>query len=428
MKIVELKAENVKRLRAVQITPEGNVVIVGGRNGVGKSSLLDSIMYALGGKATVPDQPVRKGQKQAKIVCTLDDVGLVVTRTFTAKGGGSLVVSNAEGAKLPTPQAILDRLTGELTFDPLAFSRDSPRGQLETLKALVNLDFSAMDMEREEHYSARTIVNRDIKELEGQLAGLPAHPDAPADEVSVSELVGKLEEARQYNERNEQVRAKKVRLSATLDEIGKRAKHAEEQIAQWQTILDESTREGAKIRQMLAAGPAIESLEDIDLDPFKQQMETVEATNRRIRENQARVNVINRLTTLNAESSAFTESIDHIDADKAATIAAANLPIDGLTFGEDGVLYNDVPFNQCSSAEQLKVSLAMGMATNPKLRILLIRDGSLLDDESMKIVSEMAKDNEFQIWLERVSDDGAGCSIVIEDGAVKAEAGKDDEK
>lgn len=63
-KIVRLTAENVKRLVAVEIrpNPDGNLVIVGGRNAAGKSSVLDAIMFALAGKKALPAKPIREGK------------------------------------------------------------------------------------------------------------------------------------------------------------------------------------------------------------------------------------------------------------------------------------------------------------------------------------------------------------------------------
>jgi len=83
------------------------------------------------------------------------------------------------------------------------------------------------------------------------------------------------------------------------------------------------------------------------------------------------------------------------------------------------VTYGGIPFDQASSSEQLRVSMSIAMAANPKLRVIRIQDGSLLDDNSMAAIAETAKANDYQIWIERVDDSGK-VGIVIEDGRVAA--------
>jgi predicted ABC-type transport system involved in lysophospholipase L1 biosynthesis ATPase subunit len=100
-------------------------------------------------------------------------------------------------------------------------------------------------------------------------------------------------------------------------------------------------------------------------------------------------------------------------------ITAAKFPLEGLGFGNGAVVYKEIPLSQASSAEQLRVSMAMAMALNPKVRVIRITDGSLLDSSSMKVIDEMANAQDFQIWCEIVDESGK-VGIVIEDGAVAA--------
>ena len=137
MRIISLTTSNTLRLSAVHIQPDGSLVVIGGRNAQGKSSVLNSISMALGGAKLCPPEPVKRGA--AKSVTRLDLGELVVERTITADGHNYLKVSNAAGAEQKSPQAILDRLTGKLSFDPLEFSRMAPKQQVETLRALTGL-------------------------------------------------------------------------------------------------------------------------------------------------------------------------------------------------------------------------------------------------------------------------------------------------
>ena len=67
---------------------------------------------------------------------------------------------------------------------------------------------------------------------------------------------------------------------------------------------------------------------------------------------------------------------------------------------------------------RLRVGIALAMKSNPRLRVLRIRDGSLLDDASMATVAEMAEANDFQVWIERVDTSGR-VGFVVEDGSVR---------
>ena len=118
MRIISLKAENIKKVKAVEITPKDDVVVISGKNAQGKTSVLDAIWFALGGKDNIPSQPIRQGKEKARVVLDLGQYK--VTRIFT-KAGTYLTVENAQGATFKSPQALLDKMIGDLSFDPLAF-------------------------------------------------------------------------------------------------------------------------------------------------------------------------------------------------------------------------------------------------------------------------------------------------------------------
>jgi len=163
MKIVKLVAENFKRLKAVEIEPDGSLVIIRGENGAGKSSVIDSIWAALGGKNACPDKPIRDGEDKATISLDLGDY--VVTRTFTPKDT-YLAVRTRDGATLPNPQKMLDGIIGAVGFDPFEFSRKPAKEQAKTLASVAGLDFAELNAERKAAYDSRTEANREVKRFE----------------------------------------------------------------------------------------------------------------------------------------------------------------------------------------------------------------------------------------------------------------------
>lgn len=437
-KILKLTSENVKRLQAVEITPTGALVVVGGDNGAGKSSVLDSIEYALGGE---PDDsmPVRKGQPKAKIVVDLGD--LIVRRTFTAAGGSNLVITDRDGLKQSSPQAILDKLTGKLTFDPLDFTRQKAEKQAEILRELVNLDFTEHDKAAEAIYAERTDVNRDAAKLQARLGAMPKYEGLPAEETSPESILARQTAAAEENRNNGMARAEVQRLAAMRSRIAgeldtiqasKEGHQAEievlkRRIASLQAAIESCEKTIVSHNEKLAhvdaehtqAAEAAAKLVDIDLGKFQAELREVESTNAKIRVSRERAAVAAEYRAKAQKSWELTETLERMEADRRQKITSAKYPIPGLSFDTAaGVTFGGIPFNQCSSAEQLKVSVAIGLALNPKLKVMLIHDGSLLDESNLALLATMAAEAGAQIWLERVGVDKA-TSVVIEDGHVK---------
>jgi AAA domain len=427
-KILELRTENVKRLKAVHIKPDGSLVVIGGNNGQGKSSVLDSIMYALAGGKTLPSEPVRRGQKKASVEIDIGE--FIVRRTFTPEGGTSLTITNKDGLKYPSPQAMLDGLVGSLSFDPLEFARRKPAEQSASLRAVASLDFTALDQKRVSLFSERTVANREVESLKNRLAAIPIPAaDLPAEETSAADILKEQGEAAAQNAENDKKRtaAKAAGLSVSACEATRfNAAHKvaalERELAEAQEILTSAKDAEAAARSSFSALTAeAKELADVDLAPFAEKLLKVEQTNRAVRQRKDREALQQQLKVAMNRAEMFTTGIEEIDQTKRNNLAAAKFPVPGLSITEDGeVMYNDVPFSQASSAEQLRVSIGMALSLNPKLRILLIRDGSLLDADSLKVIAEMAEQNEAQVWMERVST-GGEVSVIIEDGMAKTD-------
>lgn len=435
MKILKLSAENIQRLSAVEITPDGKaVIVIGGKNGAGKSSVLDAIAMAIGGKELIPPKPIRRGQKSARVSVDLGDI--VVTRTFT-EAGGELKVTNKDGARYPSPQAMLDRLIGRLSFDPLEFERmgrttEGKKQQLATLRQLVGLDTSDLDFARSARYEERTGVNRAIKQLEGQLVGTPHHDDAPAEPVSIAALTAELEAAdatrqsaadavnafhacvRDLDAARRGIAADQQRLADLRDQVA----------ALEACILKRQVDESAAERDVEAAQGARDAANAalIDPAPIRARLADADRVNGQVRANQARAAIEKNLEQQRASSQTLTAKLEEIDREKQDRIAAARFPVIGLGCDDEGVTFDGLPFEQASQALRLRVSVAIGIALNPRLKVLLVREGSSLDSESLQLLAEMAEEAQCQVWLERVAESRDGCTVLIEDGAVKQDA------
>lgn len=423
MKIIALESTNVKRLKAVSIVPTGNVVQISGPNASGKSSILDSIYMALAGKGAIPSKPVRRGEQSAVIKLDLGDVRVI--RRFSSDGETSVVVEAASGARFPSPQTMLDKLLGKLTFDPLKFAQAEAPKQLETLRGLVKLDvdLDALDGQNARDYDERKEVNKRGKSLAERVATLELglKPSMDVTPIDVATLTADLTAAFEHNKalerqkyQRENVEAQVARLRSDEQDIIRRIGALETQLG---TVRNAIIVADEQLRSLPEATATL-----ISTNELREKVVEAGRTNTE-RENQRKQRELYELAKADLEKAreetrALSDRMDARAAAKRKAIAEAKMPVDGLSFGDGHVLYNDVPFDQASQAEQIRVSFAIAMAANPELKVVLIRDGSLLDEENTALIATMAEEHGFQVWLERVGRADGTVGIVIEDGEV----------
>lgn len=430
MKIIRLSAENVKKLKAIEIKPDGNTVLISGKNNQGKTSVLDAIWLALGGGEAAKGirKPIRKGEERASVSLDLGD--MTVTRTWTADDRSYLQVTTKDGAKYPAPQALLDGLIGNLAFDPLAFTRLPEKEQARTLMGMVKLSVNPdeIDAQIRSIFENRTIATRGLKQLEAQLAGMKPPADGLPEQEIPAETV-----AAEYRQANEQALAiqrmeqalkdakRKLDNARTRgDEIRQRIEELKEALANATDALDDNS---AQVefweKEMAQATKEFSAMPRPDLGSVTLRLQEIEQTNRQVRDANTYRTLQDRVKETKTLVENHTAAIGKLQQTKAEAIRAAKYPIEGLGFDDSGVTFQGIPLAQCAASEQLRVSMAIAMALNPKLRVIRILDGSLLDQDNLRVIQEMAAAQDFQIWCEVVDSTGK-IGVYIEDGAIAA--------
>lgn len=425
LRIVRLAVENVMGVKAVEVTPDpdGSLVIVGGSNGQGKSSLLQAIALALGGSAAARqvDRPIREGETEAEVVVDLGD--LTVTRTWKMIDGvakASLVVRGIGGGKIGSPQALLDSLMGRLSFDPLTFLRLHPKDQVAELLALIDVPFDpeGLAAERAGLYEERTEIGRTVKSLQGQLDGLgEPDPSTPDEMVDVAALTADFARLTAEIAQNDTARNRADTAKVREDDQRAMVDRLRRELIEAETVLAEC------VSARLAAVEFAESLTDPDLSGIRAALDGANDTNAAVAAKLARQEVVAKLSDAESSYQARTAGIAAIDQTRAEGLAQAVMPVVGLGINDDPtapvLLYQGVPLRDCSSAEQLKVSIGMAMAANPTVRVIRVTDGSLLDQNNLAVIEAMAAGKGYQVWVERVGDGDEG-AVVIEAGEIRA--------
>ena len=439
MKIINLQAENFKKLKAVEIIPQGNIVEITGKCEQGKTTVLDAIKAALCGEKF--DEPVRAGQEKGKITVDLGDK--IVTRTFTASGG-SLKVESKDGAKYPSPQALLDKLVGKIAFNPLEFARADAKKQVEMLLAVVSIKVDAahikdisgvvvpvtpnpLDMLNTAYkavFENRTLTNRQLDAAEKIVASMPAV--AKVEPVSVAALVAEKDGLEKTNRQNAEQRQAagrmigvvqmltrdRIIIQSEIDDLLEKLSNAEQR--REKNIADEKAAQ----EKYNVAAAAADKLQDADLTDITARIADADNVNRQAKQFTDRAEKSKDVAKYQAESDALTAQIEAIKKYKTDIIASTKFPVDGLDFAGGAVTYNGVPFSQASAAQKMRVGIAIGMAANPELRVIMLDGYESLDSDQRAIVEQMAVEHDFQVWATSVNSDGK-VGIYIEDGEIK---------
>ena len=380
MKIIKLKAENVKRLKAVEITPDGAIVRITGRNEQGKTSLLDAIWWALGGTKNIQQKPIRKGALEASV--ELDLGKYIVSRRWTHKGSYLHVRQRDETSPTPvpvsSPQDLLDGMLSKVAFDPLSFMRLKAGPQAELLRSIAGLDTSKADKQIAELSTERTLVGRSMLSTP-----LSAMPD-PGPPKSVDEATAALERAQEAQRGLEDARRVLADVSKTLSEardeesrLAAELEIAHTRVSRW-TVNEGDAK--LQVENKLAAPDTAGLREEISaaaehnlaVASYRQHKKADEA-DQKVRETYAMAST--RLMRLRRE--------------REATILGVDMPVDGLGFDDaGGVTFDGIPLDQASGAQKLRISMEIAMASQPDLRIIRITDGSLLDSQSLEIIRQ----------------------------------------
>ena len=446
MRIVKLEAENIKALRAVEITPDGHLVEITGKNAAGKSSVLDSIWWALAGASAVDPVPIRTGETEARIRLDLGEI--VVTRFFTEREVGDtatrLTVETAEGARFPSPQALLDGLLGALAFDPLAFSRLPAREQYDQISGMVGLDFGPDEVRNRSDYDLRTEWNRRGKANRAAADAINAPAEDGAEPVSVGDIARRIRDTEAANRELENERRRRETIDRAIKHSRNEAVERQAAADRVQRVADDRAADLERQARELRESAAVEvdshrmqakhlrdradanSAElvaldvvpaDTDTSALQAEIEGAEAVNAAIARRERKAKLADEAKGAEAESKRLTDAIAARKADMLKRLEAADMPVDGLGMADGAVTLHGRPLVQASDAEKLDVSCAIAMRQNARLKVLRIRDGSLLDAESKARIAAKAAEHGYQIWMECVDSSGK-IGIVIEAGEV----------
>lgn len=433
MKVVQVKARNVKGVRFVEFRPNGTATLIGGKNAAGKSSVLDAICMALGGKKLCPAKPLRDGEIEGFSEVTISGDGsqgtktqsIVARRTFLRKDNGEIesemTVKSLDGVDAATPQKLLDDLIARIGFDPLAFMRMKPAERHKAVVELLGIDTTAVDHQIAKATNERLLIGRDGEKVAGKLGTMPIpDPSLPDTEVNQEELLKQSDEALDKLRKIEDAERSKKAIQDRLGEKQKSIDFKEEQIKKLQQEIEALTAERIGLHRDLEkceseANPEALAAAKADADRLRGEFVKSQTLNQRIRAKQEHAKTKAEHERLRAEYKAKTGEIEKHRAEREKLIASAKWPLPGLGLTDGDVSYNGRPLEQSSTAENIRVSVAFGANSDKPLKLMFVREASLMDDQMTECVVREAAALGCQLFLERVGE-GSENDLVIRDG------------
>lgn len=412
IKINKLEIENVKRIKAVKIEPTANgLTIVGGNNNQGKTSVLDSIAWALGGDRYRPSQAQRDGSTIPPTLHIVMSNGLVVER----KGkNSSLKVTDPTGNK--GGQQLLNEFVEQLALDLPKFMEASGSEKAQTLLRIIGVgdQLAVLDKQEKELYNRRLAIGQIADQKKKFADEQPYYPDAPKELVSPSELIRQQQEILARNGENQKKREQVEKYKNAVFFTRQSVDSMREQLEEEEKKLKEA-EENLRIAQMNA-----QDLQDESTAELEASIANIEEINHKVRANLDKDKAEEDALDYKNQYAELTEQINKTRQDKTDLLSSAELPLPELSVKDGELVYKGQQWDNMSGSDRLKVSTAIVRKLNPKCGFVLLDKLEQMDLQTLNEFGEWLKQEGLQAIATRVST-GGECSIIIEDGYVKGE-------
>ncbi|PKM74775.1 MAG: chromosome segregation protein SMC [Firmicutes bacterium HGW-Firmicutes-17] len=409
MKINKLEIENVKRVKAVKIEPTLNgLTVIGGKNRQGKTSVLDSIAWALGGEKYRPSQAQRDGSVLPPNLHIVMDNGLVVER----KGKNSdLKVIDPDGKK--AGQQLLNEFVEQLAIDLPKFMESSSKDKANTLLQIIGVGDKLYELEKQgqEVYNKRLAIGQIADQKKKFAKEMTYYPDAPKEPISAGDLIKQQQDILARNGENQRKRQNLALLESQAAEIEKQIEDLKAK------LFDLGVKSQSVEADIEIAKKSALDLQDESTEELEKNINDIDAVNRKVRANLDKDKAEEDALEYDNQYKTFTTQIDTIRQSKIDLLKGAPLPLPGLSVVDGELVYMEKKWDNMSGSEQLKVSTAIVRKLNPKCGFVLLDKLEQMDLDTLKEFGEWLEAEGLQAIATRVST-GEECQIIIEDGYV----------
>lgn len=400
--ISSLEFENVKRIKAVKLEPSPTgLTVIGGRNGQGKTSVIDALAWAVGGDKYKPSQAQREGSVIPPSLHVELSNGIIVER----KGkNSSLKVIDPSGKR--GGQQLLNSFIETFALDLPKFMNSAAKEKADILLKIIGVGdkLHALEQEESKLYSHRHAIGQIADQKAKFAKEMTVYPDVPDEIVSAAELIRQQQEILARNGENQRKRQLKEQYDRELEEARQALDEAKRRFAQAQADAQTAAR-------------SAENLIDESTAELEKNISDIETLNAKIRANLNREKAEEEAKGYKDQYAALTEEIEAVRKEKYDLLNNSDLPLTGLSVADGELTYKGQKWDNMSSSEQLRVSTAIVRRLNPQCGFVLLDKLEQMDGETLKEFGEWLESEGLQAIATRVSS-GDECSVIIEDGYV----------
>lgn len=413
VKINKLEIENVKRIKAVKLEPTTNgLTVIGGRNNQGKTSVLDSIAWALGGENFRPSDATREGSIIPPNLKIVLNNGLIVER----KGKNSaLKVTDPSGQK--AGQSLLNTFVESLALNLPKFMESSGKEKAQTLLQIIGVGNQLAELEKDEKelYQDRLYIGRTADQKEKFAKEQPYYPEAPKDLVSPSALIRQQQDILAQNGENQRKREQ-------AGKIREEVKRAYEEVKRLSDQLEAAKQHHLQlVKDLETAEKSAADLVDQSTKELEDSISNIEEINRMVRANLDKEKAEDDAKEYRRQYDQLSEKISAIREKKSNLLSSAELPLPELSVKEGELVYKGQKWDNMSGSERLMVSTAIVRKLNPECGFVLLDKLEQMDLQTLQEFGSWLEGEGLQAIATRVST-GDECSIIIEDGYVVGQA------
>ena len=408
--ITALEAENVKRIKAVQIIPAPTgLTLVGGNNNQGKTSVLDALAWALGGEKF--RQAPRDGSVAPPHLKVTLSNGIVVER----KGKNStLTVTDPTGHR--AGQQLLHEFVEVLALDLPRFMQASDKEKADTLLKIIGVgeELTQLDRRIKALYDKRTTVGQIANQKKAVAEEMQEYPEAPAEPVSALELIQQQQEILARNGENQRKRQhlaeledRERQLSRQVQDLSRELEYAEHQLSKVQQDVQDARKTAAQ-------------LQDESTEELQAAILAVDETNRKVRANLDKARAEENAAEFADQYASLSQQLEEARRKRTALLEGADLPLPGLSVEGGRLTYHGHPWGAMSGSEQLRVATAIVRRLNPNCGFVLLDKLEQMDLQTLTDFGAWLQTEGLQAIATRVST-GGECQIIIEDGRVRGQ-------